>query len=93
MAIVTMSGLSTELTEEEIKDLEALETRDIIYDEDSPEMTDHMLSQFHRFNEIPVHINQANIGVVKSFGKNYQSVLTRLLNLALQDTSLLKRVL
>jgi hypothetical protein len=93
MAKVTMTGLSAELSEEEIRELEALESREIVYDEDSPQMTEKMLSQFHRFATVPVQISQSNISTVRSFGKNYQSVLTRLLNLALQDTNLIKRVL
>ena len=91
MAKVTMTGISPELTPQEIEELEALEHREIVYDEDSPEMTDRMLSQFHSFDQIPVKIESDNYSIVHSFGKDYQSVLNRLLNLALRDGNLVQK--
>lgn len=93
MAIITMTGISAELTEEDYRDLEALETREIEYDDDSPKMTEQMLSQFHRFNTIPVKIDSSNLGVVRSFGKNYRGILSQLINLALKDTNMIRKVL
>lgn len=92
MAIITMTGLSTELTEEDLKDLEALEDREVIYDDDSPRMTEKMLSQFHRFTTIPVKIDSSNIGIVRSFGKDYQGILSQLINLALKDSNMIRKV-
>ncbi len=45
---IKYSELSEELTPEEIAELEALEDRPIVYDEDCPEMTEEMLKQFQR---------------------------------------------
>lgn len=45
---IKYSELSEELTPEEIAELEALENRPIVYDEDCPEMTEEMLKQFQR---------------------------------------------
>lgn len=45
---IKYSELSEELTPEENAELEALENRPIVYDEDCPEMTEEMLKQFQR---------------------------------------------
>lgn len=45
---IKLSDISTELTPEENAELEALENRPIVYDEDCPEMTEEMLKQFQR---------------------------------------------
>ena len=57
MAKVTMTNISTELSEKELQELEDLENRDIEYDIDSPRMTEDMLKQFHRFNVLPMTID------------------------------------
>ncbi len=38
------------LTENEVKELEALEHWDIVFDDDSPEITEEMASKFKRVN-------------------------------------------
>lgn len=48
MTSIKYSELSEELTPEENAELEALENRPIVYDEDCPEMTEEMLKQFQR---------------------------------------------
>lgn len=47
MVRVKMNEIDTELTEDEIKELEEAEDRPIVYDVDSPQMTSKMLNQFH----------------------------------------------
>ena len=91
MAKVTVTGISPELTAKEIEELEALEDREIVYDDDSPRMTEQMLAQFHSFDYIPLRIERDNYSVVHSFGGDYQKVLTRLLNLALRDGNLINK--
>ena len=54
MQKVMMRDVLPELSEEELKELEALDDREIVYDEESPQMTPEMLSQFHRFEQTPV---------------------------------------
>lgn len=92
MAMITMTGLSHELTEDERKELDALEGREIIYDDDSPRMTEKMLSQFHRFSTIPIAIDSSNYDIIRSFGKDYQGILSQLLNLALKDANMVQKV-
>ena len=86
-----MTGISPELTAQEIEELEALDGREIVYDDDSPRMTEQMLSQFHSFDYIPLRIERENYSVVHSFGGDYQRILTRLLNLALRDGNLINQ--
>ena len=43
----------TPLTPEQIAELDALEDRPIVFDEDCPEMTDEQLRQFKRVNPLP----------------------------------------
>ena len=47
MVRVKMNEIDTELTEDEIKELEEAEDGPIVYDVDSPQMTSKMLNQFH----------------------------------------------
>ena len=53
MGRVLMSEVSSDLTAEEMQEIEALEERPIVFDEDCPEMTDEMLEQFHAFHTVP----------------------------------------
>ena len=39
------------LTNEQIKMLDELETRPIVFDEDCPELTEEQLAEFHRVSE------------------------------------------
>ena len=80
MAKISMSDISPELTPEELQELEAAE-----------KMTEKMLQQFHRMDSVVVKISPANIEKVKSLGPDYPSILSHLLNLALNDSDLLKK--
>ena len=104
MAKISMSDISPELTPEELQELEAAEKMPVIFDEDCPEMTEKMLQQFHRMDSVVVKISPANIekvnhwdriillfSEVKSLGPDYPSILSHLLNLALNDSDLLKK--
>ena len=51
MAEIIMNSLSPELSKDELEELEAAEKLPIIYDEDSPELTDDQLRQFRPMNE------------------------------------------
>lgn len=61
MAKVTMYSLPTELTPEELAELEAAEKMPITFDDDCPEMTAEKLEQFHRMDRIAVRISPANM--------------------------------
>ena len=83
--------LPTELTEQELAELESAEHMPITFDEDSPEMTADMLKQFHRMDSVNIKLSPENMKKVKSFGKDYPEILSRLLDLAINDTELLKK--
>ena len=50
MVKMTFKELSPELTEEEVRELEAAELKSPVYDEESPEMTMEQLQEFKRMN-------------------------------------------
>ena len=93
MAKVMMNSLPAELTPKEIAELEAAEKMPIVFDEDCPEMTSDMLKQFHRMDKIMIKISPSNLKKVKSFGPDYAKILSHLLDLALNDTELVKKCL
>ena len=86
-----MNSLPAELTPEEIAELDALEKMPIAFDEDCPEMTKDMLKQFHKMDKVSIRISPNNMKKVKSLGKDYSKILSRLLDLALNDTELVKK--
>ncbi|MBR3306989.1 MAG: hypothetical protein IKI75_07040 [Lachnospiraceae bacterium] len=91
MAIVTMNSVSPTLSEEEIREIERAETLPMFFDEDCPEMTDEMLKQFHRMDSVPVRISSENMAKIRAVGGNCAQILSRLLDLAINDTNLLRR--
>ena len=93
MVKVMMSSVPAELTPEEIEELKAAEEMPIVFDEDCPEMTSEMLKQFHRMDKVSISISPNNMKKIKSFGPEYAKVLSNLLDLALNDTELLKKCL
>ncbi len=90
MAKVMMNSLPPELTPEEIAELDMAEKMPIIFDEDCPEMTCEMLRQFHKMNMVTIRISPNSMKKVKAFGENYAKILSKLLDLALNDAELVK---
>lgn len=97
---ISMNELTPELTQEELLELEAAENKPIVYDEDCPEMTEEMLSQFKRMNKeerlkqtISLRLSPGTLNKAKSLGKGYTSVLSRLLDLAINDEEMLRKCL
>lgn len=93
MGKISMKDLSDTLAQEEIKEIDEAYKKPIVYDEDSPEMTADMLRQFHRFDEVPVYISDTNRATVKSFGSKYREILSKLINMALNDRDMVKKCL
>lgn len=75
----------------------------IVYDEDSPELTDEELAQFHRVSEmrkaerrkqaVTIRLSSKALSKAKSLGKGYTSVLSRILEEALDDNDLIHKCL
>lgn len=100
MVKMNINELSSELTEEELLDLETAAKSPIMHDENSPEMTEEMLMQFKRMNKeerikqtVSLRLSPSTLKKAKSLGKGYTSVLSRLLDLAINDEEMLKKCL
>lgn len=100
MVKMNINELTSELTEEELLDLEMAANAPIKHDEDSPEMTEEMLMQFKRMNKeervkqtVSLRLSPSTLKKAKSLGKGYTSVLSRLLDLAINDEEMLKKCL
>lgn len=79
------------LTPEEEAEIEAAEKMPIIFDDDCPEMTDEMLKQFHRLNTVMIKISSVSMKKIRAFGADYPQILSHLLDLALNDSELIKK--
>ena len=93
MVRVKMSDIDYALTDEEKKEIEAAESKPIVYDDDSPKMTGKMLKQFHAFDAVPIRVSRETIKKAKSYDKDYVGLLSRLIELAVSDKDLLKKCL
>lgn len=91
MVQIQYSDITTELTPEEIEELETAEKMPIIYDEDSPKMTSKMLKQFHPANTITIKLSPQSADKVRELGPNYQEILDKLISLALDDKALVEK--
>lgn len=89
------------LTEKELEMLEKAKTRPIVFDEDSPELTQEELKQFRHVSElrqeerrkqtVTLRLSPTALRKAKSLGKGYTSVLSRILENALNDNEIIKR--
>ena len=98
MMKTNLNDIGINLSEEEVLELEAAEKKDIVYDDDSPEMTMEMLNQFKRMNQqkrvkqtVSIRLSPKAINFSKAYGKGYTSFLSRLVDAALDDENLVKK--
>ena len=95
--------IKKEPSKEQIEMLERAESMPIVFDEDSPELSDEELAEFRRISEsrkegrrkqtISLRLSPQAVAKAKSLGKGYTSVLSRILEEALKDNELIKRCL
>ena len=88
-------------TDEQIKMLQAAASRPIQFDEDCPELTVDELKEFKRISDekrmkrrkqtVTLRLSPQALQKAKSLGKGYTSVLSRILENALNDNELLKK--
>ena len=83
---------------EELLELEAAESRETVFDEDSPAITMEQLMQFKRINRqnrtkptISLRISPATLQKAKQYGKGYTGLLSRLLDAAINDEELVRK--
>lgn len=98
MAKMNLSDLNTELTEEELRELEEAEKKEPVFDDDSPLMMKEQLMQFKRINHenrtkptISLRISPATLKKAKQYGKGYTGLLSRLLDAAIDDEELVRK--
>ena len=100
MVKMSIKDLDESLSEDELREVEEAAACTILYDEDSPEMTPEMLDQFKRVKQksrakqtISIRLSEKALQFSKKYGKGYTSFLSRLIDEALDDASLVKRCL
>jgi uncharacterized protein (DUF4415 family) len=92
-----MKDIKRELTNEEVQEIEALEERPIAYDEDAPELSIEQIKQFKRMDHtkqtVSIRLSPQTMEKARALGKGYTSVLSRLLDAALNDEEMIKKCL
>ena len=101
--VVKEIDLKKPLTDAQAEMLEALKSRDVTFDEDSPELTDAELEQFRHISEIrreerrkqtvTIRLSPRALMKAKALGKGYTSVLSRILEMALDDNDIIRKCL
>ena len=101
--VVNEIDVNRKLTKEELRMLEKAENIPIVYDDDSPELSDEELSQFKRISSVrkeerrkqtvTLRLSPRALKKAKSLGKGYTSVLSRILEAALNDNEMIRKCL
>ena len=91
------------ITPEEIEMLKTASKAPIVFDEDSPELTEEDLKGFRRVSEenrqnrnkqtVTLRLSPQALRKAKSLGKGYTSVLSRILEGALSDNDVIRHYL
>lgn len=104
MAIVRKMIYENEpLTEQQKKQIEELDKRPIVFDEDCPELTDQQIKEIaamaaqqraeRRRPLLTVRVKPETLEKVKALGKGYTGIVGRLVDMAVNNPELLKRCL
>ncbi len=101
--VVKEIDVNRKLTKEELRMLEKAENIPIVYDDDSPELSDEELSKFKRISSVrkeerrkqtvTLRLSPRALKKAKSLGKGYTSVLSRILEAALNDNEMIRKCL
>ena len=93
----------SKLSEKQKKMLAEAAKRPVVFDEDSPELTDEQLKEFRHVRElrqeerrrqnVTLRLTPQTIRIAKSLGKGYTGVLSRIIEDTLSDPASLKRYL
>lgn len=91
------------LTKEEKEMLDKMESTPVSFDEDSPELTAEQLAEFRRIADenrvnrrkqtVTLRLSPRALSKAKALGKGYTSVLSRILEGALEDNEMIQRYL
>lgn len=98
MVKMTMNDIGTEISAEELKEIELAAKKPPVFDEDSPEMTEEMLKEFKHQKQLQrnkktasIRLSQKAQDFSKYYGKGYTSFLSRLIDAALDDEALVRK--
>ena len=98
MAKLNIKELNKELSMDELSELDTAAALPPVFDNDSPEMTAEMLLQFKRVRQgernkqtVSLRLSPATLKKAKMYGKGYTSFLSRLLDEAIKDDSLVRK--
>ena len=93
--------LNKPLTKKQLKMLEEMESAPISYDEDCPELTEEELLKFQKISKtrneerrkqtVSLRLSPQAMKKAKSLGKGYTSILSRILESALNDNEIIKK--
>ena len=87
--------VSKPLTPEQIKMLEEMDKRPIVFDEDCPELTEEQRAKAYRVSDrmksVTVRLSDKSMEKAKSLGINSSSVLSHILDIVLNNDNLLKQ--
>ena len=99
MIRMNLDDLPKELTTQQKKMLEEVEHTPITFDEDCPELTEEQLKQFRRVSQqrkadnrketVTLRLSARSLRKAKSLGKGYTTVLSRILEDALNDNDII----
>ena len=99
MIRINLDDLPMELTEEQKKMLDEVEKNPIVFDEDCPELTDEQLAKFKKVSEqrkadrrketVTLRLSARSLRKAKSLGKGYTTILSRILEDALNDNDII----
>lgn len=100
MKSIKIEEIDERLTDEELQELEVAAKKPVIFDEESPQLSDEALAEFKRVNReqrvkqtVSLRLSAKTINTAKSYGKGYTSFLSRLIELAIKDEDMVKRCL
>lgn len=93
----------TKPTKEQIEELREAAKRPIVYDEDCPPLTDEQLKEFaiiarqqradRRRGVVSLRLTPATLEKARMLGAGYTSVLSRMIDLCINDKELLQKCL
>ncbi len=91
------------LTREMKRELKEAAKKPIVYDEDCPKLTDEQLAEFSRIAKIQreerkkkviaLRVNNSTLEKAKKLGKGYTTILSRMIDLCIDDKELLEKCL
>lgn len=95
--------LNEDLTQEQLEMLEALKTRPVVFDDDLPELTEEQIKKFkkvsavrkedRRKQSVTLRLTPRTLKKARSLGKGYTSILSRILEAAMEDNDIIERYL